>query len=407
MCCCEDGLDYLNSKKNDGKRGRKTRKMPNNVLGYNLTQGSSHRIHLRLRNPTSHGTFYSYEEIAGTMCHELAHCERGPHDAKFYKIMDEIQEQYAVYLISGVVKDKEGFPIGSDQAFVLGGRNKSSYTGSRTEREQAAVSRQNKSKLGGTFVLGGGLLPGSDLYSSLKHLPPAEAARIAAERRIEERRKNDSKFCLPCQEVIEILDGSSSEDEEKDENTFTDDADKKIPAMDQATTSDRRTNSEIIVLCDSSSDEDTYPSVEQGNNRLLPSCVNRNSSNEKRSNWIKSPMYSDSWCCSGCNFVNDSNVKKCCRCKEKMSASLKTNIDRWACKSCTFENRNDATVCDICYQERPKMARLTKRIIQDIIRKDTIEDVKQFEIEKSKEQFNGFNIYGDQKRGTGTLNHLT
>jgi hypothetical protein len=53
------------------------------------------------------------------------------------------------------------------------------------------------------------------------------------------------------------------------------------------------------------------------------------------------------------------------------------------------------------------MARLTKRIIQDIIRKDTIEDIKQFEIEKSKEQFNGFNIYGDQKRGTGTLNHLT
>jgi hypothetical protein len=69
--------------------------------------------------------------------------------------------------------------------------------------------------MGGTFRLGGGFMPGSTKpASSLTHLPPAEAARRAAERRIEERRRNDSQFCLPCQDIIEILDVSSSDEEE-------------------------------------------------------------------------------------------------------------------------------------------------------------------------------------------------
>ena len=63
--------------------------MPNNVLGYNRTstsyRGKIHDIHLRLRQPGSH-ELIDYESIAATMCHELAHCVRGPHDAHFYKV---------------------------------------------------------------------------------------------------------------------------------------------------------------------------------------------------------------------------------------------------------------------------------------------------------------------------------
>ena len=88
MRCCGDGIDCL--------RKRKTKVMPNNVLGYNSTsssrRGNIHDIHLRLRHPRTHA-FLEYEDIAGTMCHELAHCVRGPHDAKFYKAMEEIEEQ--------------------------------------------------------------------------------------------------------------------------------------------------------------------------------------------------------------------------------------------------------------------------------------------------------------------------
>ena len=33
--------------------------------------------------------------------------------------MEEIEEQYAVFLAKGVVVDKDGFPIGSSEAHVL------------------------------------------------------------------------------------------------------------------------------------------------------------------------------------------------------------------------------------------------------------------------------------------------
>ena len=66
--------------------------MPNNVLGYNRTsssyRGKIYDIHLRLRRPGTH-ELIDYESIAATMCHELAHCVRGPHDAHFYKVNSE------------------------------------------------------------------------------------------------------------------------------------------------------------------------------------------------------------------------------------------------------------------------------------------------------------------------------
>lgn len=90
LCCCGDGLDHR------PKRGRKLRKMSNNVLGYNMTRwhgrSKTHTIHLRLRNPNNHNQLFAWEDVAGTMAHELSHCVHGPHNAAFYKLMEEILE---------------------------------------------------------------------------------------------------------------------------------------------------------------------------------------------------------------------------------------------------------------------------------------------------------------------------
>ncbi|RHY92021.1 hypothetical protein DYB26_009408 [Aphanomyces astaci] len=54
-----------------------------NLLGMNVNEGW--KIFLRLR-PASHPTtFLPFEEILGTMLHELVHMKIGPHDAPFYK----------------------------------------------------------------------------------------------------------------------------------------------------------------------------------------------------------------------------------------------------------------------------------------------------------------------------------
>lgn len=58
------------------------------LLGLNINRGAEIRI--RLRQPSSDLAFYPYEHVLGTMLHELAHMARGPHDAQFYAVLDEL-----------------------------------------------------------------------------------------------------------------------------------------------------------------------------------------------------------------------------------------------------------------------------------------------------------------------------
>jgi hypothetical protein len=385
MCCCADGLDHLPGK----KKGRKTRSMPNNVLGYNLTQGASggggqrrrtvHRIHLRLRHPSRH-TFYSYDDIAGVMCHELAHCEVGPHNAQFYKVMDEIMEQHAVYMVRGVVTDQSGFPINSPDAHVLGGGKGTSVTSDRNSREEIAQNRLRKQKilgLGGSFRLGGGFLPGKSAAASLAHLPPSEAAKIAAERRVEERRRNDSKYCLPCQEVIEILDASSDEEDSLEEKKYMEkigkanDAENKLPNNRQAQ------NREIIILDDSDS-----CSSPQSTSKISAISVPR----PKR----KGGFTDSSQTHEACNRDNDVSEVEC---------------TRWTCAKCTFDNEPEHLACEVCGHEQNRKRHQKNGL--KILWETQIQELKVKEVEDSLREYGGFNIYGTTKKSSRTLDHIT
>lgn len=72
------------------------------------------RINLRLRPPGDISGFYEYDQLVLVMLHEvgpsflgisnymdqsadfgqLTHIEHGPHDAKFYKLLGELEEEY-------------------------------------------------------------------------------------------------------------------------------------------------------------------------------------------------------------------------------------------------------------------------------------------------------------------------
>lgn len=104
MCCCGDGLDT-------GELGGHTRRIQRGVpingvdqdyiFGYNRTMNrgagarTRHTIHLRLRHQDHHDSLFSYESVALTMCHELAHCVHSGHSLAFYQLEAEIQEEYA------------------------------------------------------------------------------------------------------------------------------------------------------------------------------------------------------------------------------------------------------------------------------------------------------------------------
>ena len=64
--------------------------MPKNagLLGMNMNRGQ--KISIRLRPQNSPDSFYPYNELLGTMLHELVHMKIGPHSAAFYKLLDEL-----------------------------------------------------------------------------------------------------------------------------------------------------------------------------------------------------------------------------------------------------------------------------------------------------------------------------
>ena len=191
MCCCGDGLDFSTH-----KRRRRGRRMGSNVWGYNQTsfgggRSKHHEIHLRLRRAASHGNLHDYEDVAGTLAHELAHCEHGPHNEHFYKLMDEILEEHATLMASSMTHQDSSVPAFGGTGQALGGR---------------VVSRRgvpSNSRL---------LLPGKCVggdKSFTQYMTPREAAVAAAEarRRQQQMRLRGNNCC-----VVELLDSDEEEE---------------------------------------------------------------------------------------------------------------------------------------------------------------------------------------------------
>lgn len=312
MCCCSDGLEHMSdappttttNSKYRKRKTKSTRRMPDNVLGYNLTSGyrrqlaprptattqeasplssSSHEIHLRLRHPPSSGSWnhhilYDYNDIAGTMCHELAHCIYGNHDQHFYKLMDEIMEEYSLLLVRGIptnttttaavtvhgsventsqhTMDKmnhwsgPGYTLGGGRgrdasgtiptSYGIGGIQRETKT-KKTKNDDVTTTTTSTSNVPSSkrHVLAQAALDRWQNHTTTPHsyhddgddnnnnndnlkptlqnlLTPREAAAIAAENRWIERQRIDSQFCLPCKDIIEILDDDYDDAEEEE-----------------------------------------------------------------------------------------------------------------------------------------------------------------------------------------------
>ena len=354
MCCCGDGLDCL--------RKRKIKIMSSNVLGYNRTstsqRGKVHDIHLRLRHPHTHALL-DYESIAGTMCHELAHCVRGSHDAKFYEAMNEIEEQYVGYLAKGVVLGKDGFPLGSGGRRVGGGglRHEASLNSKISE---AAESRRKKGQKGLTrgYVLGGDKRKG----------PPREAVVIAAERRF-----LDSQYCLPCNEIIELL---GEDDDDDDREVEVVEGSTKAAGTNTDGRSDTVENG-VDVKMRAKDDgvidltlDDSFTTMSRGASLKSPF---------KRKSQTKKIAHPD---------MAQSNTSK--------RASAPRDLEMWTCCQCTLINPPTVLVCIACHSEQP----CDKTVLEhskELQKQDDIDYIKEREVKQSKDTFGGFNIYGEKR----------
>jgi hypothetical protein len=55
-------------------------------------QGNTQRILVRLRHASDDSRFIDFNSVLGTMLHEITHNIHGPHNAAFYKLLDELWE---------------------------------------------------------------------------------------------------------------------------------------------------------------------------------------------------------------------------------------------------------------------------------------------------------------------------
>jgi hypothetical protein len=372
MCCCGDGLDCL--------RKRKIKVMPDNVLGYNRIstsqRGKSHDIHLRLRHPRTHALL-DYESIAGTMCHELAHCVRGSHDAKFYEAMNEIEEQYVGYLAKGVVLGKDRFPLGGGGiplgggglplGSVEGARDKERHEASlKSKIIEASESRRKKGQNGLTqrYVLGGDKRMG----------PPREAARMAAERRL-----LDSQYCLPCNEIIELLGEDDYDDDDDDVEVVEGSTTKAGIKTDGGTDTD---DNLLDVKMPANDDEVIDLTLDDSFTATLkpPS---------KRKIQTKQMAHPD---------MAQSSVST--------RPAVPRDPETWTCRRCTLFNPPTVLVCIACHSEQPCDKTVVEQA-KELHEQDDIDYIKGREVRQSRETFGGFNIYGEKKDSSSTMKHLT
>jgi DNA-dependent metalloprotease WSS1 len=152
-----------------------------NLLGINVNRKF---IKVRLRSPTDNTKFLEFHDLIGTMLHELVHMKFGPHDAKFYKLLDEIYTEYENSLDNGFKPDGDR----------LGGREKTA------EERLREIERRNA--LSKIMHIGGKRLGGQRSQKSMRELL-ADAA---------ERRLRDSKWCSTDEHESEDLVGAAPEE---------------------------------------------------------------------------------------------------------------------------------------------------------------------------------------------------
>ncbi|CAN6674565.1 DNA-dependent metalloprotease Wss1p [Trichomonascus vanleenenianus] len=176
-----------------------------NLLGLNVNRGA--KVCIRLRPPHNERVFYPMEEIVGTLLHELTHNLFGPHDAKFFKYLDELKAEFEELVVSGYTGD--GF---FSQGQILGRRPGSLLPNTAEDRKRLAA--EAAAKRAGLFAGSGQKLGGGpkDTHKSVQDMVREAALR----------RADASKWCASdiingesAIEIIESLDLTGDSDDER------------------------------------------------------------------------------------------------------------------------------------------------------------------------------------------------
>ncbi|KAK8858439.1 hypothetical protein IAR55_002666 [Kwoniella newhampshirensis] len=325
------------------------------LLGNNMNAGQ--RINLRLRPPGAESTFYDYEQLVLVMLHELTHIEHGPHDAKFYKLLAELEEEF--YELKRRGYSGEGF---HGTGHHLQGIKVNEYEGKVRGLAAAEKRLATARVIGKGGVLGGGNRDGRSMKEII-----AEAA---------ERRIRDDKACKTEDsgdveaEVKKAQEESVGVDavdlERQHEQDGRDDKSpgqppslpSKASSVSKADISASMANVKKREVIDLTDDElgPTRPissSIIQRSNERVKKSAFQTSRTETTKQWNDIPptlldaAHDDSstlvlpdgeWSCSTCTLINRPSASSCEACNTTRSRPVTTNrlsgtkTDQWWCE---------------------------------------------------------------------------
>ncbi|KAK4510056.1 Na+/H+ antiporter [Mucor velutinosus] len=282
-----------------------------NLLGMNTNRGW--KVNLRLRPHYDETQFLEYEDILGTLLHEMAHIVRGPHDEHFYKLLDELKQETELLMASGYRGD--GF---FSDGHLLGFQSVPRYMSSGIAAK-AAEKRLQTSKImlpTGGIRLGGG-------SSTIKHMTPAQAAARAAQ-----KRQLDKVWCGGS-----VVEQDSSSEGDASSAPVTPPAVPSSPSDN--VTRKRKLSSNIPAEMDTRSKKQS----------LETSVIDLTTTT--------TTIEKDGWACTTCTFINGPITLACQICfterpHDDDATVVDVSDDFWSCPQCTLKNEKKWTACVAC-----------------------------------------------------------
>ncbi|CUA76282.1 DNA-dependent metalloprotease WSS1 [Rhizoctonia solani] len=316
------------------------------LLGLNINSGD--KILIRLRPARNPGSFYPIEQLVRVMLHELTHNVHGPHDERFYSLLNKLEDEYDTLVVSGWQGTgfyAPGERLGSKGHVLWGnGRRENFDTNERRRALEAAEARRRAEGLhaGGRLGGSGASVRGGKTRQELA----AEAA---------ERRRMDEQLCAASHpsadreaaraatdsiasvvedaELAEALQLSSVLAESTSHPGLVRAIGTNPSALHTRAMADHSTHGaldeSIIEISDSDSDSENE-SISQ---RPLPS--------------------SNGQLCSSCTYLNPAKpgwgTQNCAMCEVPLlKATNQPQEESWVCVVCTLNNKPTARKCEAC-----------------------------------------------------------
>jgi hypothetical protein len=303
-----------------------------------------------------------WEDIAGTMAHEMSHCIHHNHGKEFFLLMEEILEQHAVLQANSLGSSRSIFtPVNAHVVQRDIGNNSNTAgmdpttggfpTGSG---QKLGGSQQGKSRLldGGGVKLGGQKL-GGESHRSLR-----EAVARAAEarrRQLDQVRRMMERTKEPC--IIEIPDDDDYDYDELVEAAGSTDRDKATVKTEhhdkpqQATSMTARKQFEAHVnQKQSKPGEKPHSGVPISQDRKRPAAVTKVPTLTKKPAKDAHPRPKPSKISAASDIIDltDDNLPT----PSTTGTATGEKPREWNCGSCTFINKSMALACEMCSAER-------------------------------------------------------